>query len=248
MNKPIVFDELTYAKNLLENGFTTKKIEAINLSYLAKYFRNQGMGFKKVEDNLIDVCRRHDPFFNPIVSKKLLNEAIKIGKKFRLKEIIPVFITKSEIDVLKSVDSQIERILFTMLVLAKFDKFQNTKISKSSTPIPHGYYANYKLETILEYAHVRIFGKNLLLLKHELDGKSGLLSATLHEESSWKVNFASDSDDPVILIDDYTNIYKYLPSFCSVCGKMIFKNSNRQKMCTDCFEKKQNERVWGNCV
>jgi hypothetical protein len=249
MNKPIIFDEYRYAENLLNNGFSTKRISKYDLSYLAKYLRAQGLGFTRIEKKLIELCLIHDPYFNPIANKNNINYAIISSKKYKLKELIPTFITKSEVEVLKNVDDQKRRILFTMLVLAKFDKFQDVRINKTVGAQPFGYYANYKLETIIRYAHVRIAGAKLNELKYELDHILGYISSTLNEKTqSWKINFINDVDSPVILINEYSNIFNYMPYFCSECGAMIFRKSNRQKLCNDCFEKRQNNRIWGNCV
>jgi hypothetical protein len=251
MNRPIIFDEYSYAESLLNNGFPTKRISKYDLSYLAKYLRIQSLGFPKIEKKLIELCLIHDPYFNPIVNanRNNLNYALNSCKKYKLKELIPIFITKSEVDILNSVDNQLKRILFTMLVTAKFDKFQDVRIDQTTSAQPFGYYSNYKLETITKFAHVNIGGSKLNAVKYELDHNLKYVSSTLNEKTqSWKINFADDIESPVILINEYSNIFNYLPSFCSVCGKIIFKKGRNHHMCDDCWKDREKEikRNWWN--
>jgi hypothetical protein len=247
MAKKIIFDEYCYAEKILKDGFT-RYINRTELSYLAKYYKLQGFSIPKIENKLIEFCISFNPYFNSIVNKDIIKYAISTCKNYKMKQIIPVVITKNEIDVLKTVSRKYAKILFMALVIAKFDKFNMIEVNQTNRPVPLGYYANYTFEEILKKAHVWIKKSEINNLKYELDGKLNLLSSTLEKENAWRVNFADDKSDPVILIEDFSDVMSYLPCFCCVCGKVIEKTSNRRKMCDDCRKEKERNRARGNFV
>jgi len=233
MAKKIIFNEIDLAKEILDDGFT-KYINSYELSLLAKYLKLNGYDYESIERKLILLCEEHDPYFNKIIKRNMIKQAVDSCKKFKLKENLSVFITEDELNILKEESYKISKILFVMLVVSKYEKFNSQYIRKVYKPQQIGYFANYKFETILKLAKVRMSKSEIRETKYYLDSIKNYISATLKSDESWRVIFVSDKSNVVITINDFSNILKHLPFFCEDCHEEMKRKSNRQIRCKNC--------------
>ena len=119
----LVFDEVEYAKNLLEKGFEGF-VSLKDLSIIAKYLREEeNLGFKKIEKRLIEFCVKYNPSFNVVKNAKFIQRAVASARNYNLRRPEAIIITKAEIEKIRSINNwQYEKVLFVMLVIAKFFK------------------------------------------------------------------------------------------------------------------------------
>jgi hypothetical protein len=239
----LIIDEFKEAERIIEKGFT-RNINFSELSLLAKYYRNKEYGFVKIEKLIIKLCYEHIPYFDEDTYTDLIHDAINVAKRFKIKENIDyVLVTKSELESIKNAPSNYRKILFAMLVLAKKDKFIDSRV-KEGTRKEFGYYCNYKIESVADIVGVRLNHEQLNDFKYWADGQSGLIGATRKGDSFWRICFADDNSDPCIMVDDFNNIISFLPNYCEMCGEEI---KEKKRYCDNCkkekTKKQTNERV-----
>jgi hypothetical protein len=235
----LIIDEFKEAERIIEKGFT-RNINFSELSLLAKYYRNKEYGFRKIEKLIIKLCYEHIPYFDEDTYADLIHDAINVAKRFKIKENVQyVLISKSELESIKTTPLNYRKILFAMLVLAKKDKFIDSRIKEGSRK-EFGYYCNYKIESVASMVGVRFNQEQLNDFKYWADGQNGLIGATRKGDSFWRICFADDSSDPCIMVDDFNNIISFLPNYCEMCGEEVV-NKNK-KDCEECKKKKRLEK------
>jgi hypothetical protein len=118
----MIFDEKSYAEEILLKGFSTY-MNFKDLSILAKYFKYLGKNRTQIKKDLIDFCYKYNPEFNEIIHNKYIEGALNATKKYKLVLPMTVNITKGEIEIIKTLHNyKYEKIIFVMLVMAKFYK------------------------------------------------------------------------------------------------------------------------------
>lgn len=238
--KKLIIDEKKEAERIIEEGFT-RGISFYELSLLSKYYRSFGIGFSKIREELIEVCKKHFPYFQEVAYADLLDSAVKNCKSNLLKKNVDyVIITKSEVDVIRQLPHKYAKILFFMLVVAKKDKFVQTKIDPSEELKEHGYFYGFDLDSAIKMTKVRMSKEEINHFKYYLDGQNGYISAVLTNSCSWRICFANDNSEPSIVVNDFGNILNFFPYFCSNCGEQYFnKTAKKHDFCEDCAKDKR---------
>jgi hypothetical protein len=235
-----IFNELKEAKWLIENGFR-RGFNPVEIGLVARYYRYMNLEEKEVKDNVFQFCKRFSMGYNEILDAPVIERQIKKSKKYKLRIPIDIPITENELQSIKELHNyRYEKFLFTMLVLAKYEKLTNVS---NKEILSKNYYANQKLSTFFKLSHTSkkknenirniLYDKGLIV---DIDDNSFLLKFTSMEDSS----------DNIILITDINNIISFYPPYCEKCGKDIEKNSNSHKLCKECYKNKEIERIWGN--
>jgi predicted nucleic acid-binding Zn ribbon protein len=122
-----------------------------------------------------------------------------------------------------------------LLVLAKHSKL-NVGIKK--------YYANAKWTEIFTTAKVHVNLDEQYRILNLLGQKTKLILMKLsgtNKLSSFLITFIDEQSEPLFYIDDFENITKFYPHYCSVCGKQIVKRGNNHNMCNECWKNKYKE-------
>jgi hypothetical protein len=237
----LIINEFKEAERIIEKGFT-RNVNFPEVSLLAKYYRNKGYGFKRIEKLILELCHKHIPYFDEDNYAETIHKAIDVAKTYKIKENVNyVIITKSELESIKNIPSNYRKILFTMLVLAKKDKFLDVKV-KVKERKEYGYYCNYKIESVADKIGIRLNEEQLNDFKYFADGMNNLISSTSKGVSFWRICFANDDSDLVIVVDDFENILKFLPDICEVCGEEIIDRKRKQKYCEVCKVEKEREK------
>jgi hypothetical protein len=245
--KKLIIDEYKECERIIEDGFT-RDISFYELSLLAKYFRSFGLGFPKIREELIGVCKKHLPYFRELAYSDLLDRAIKNCKDNVLKKNVEyVIITKKEVDVIKNLPHKYGKILFFMLVIAKKDKFIQTKTNPTEEMKEHGYFYTCDFDSVLKATKLRINKAEANHLKYFFDGENGYISAILSNKYAWRICFADDNSEPQIVVNDFENILDFFPYFCPECGEQYFdKTSKKHDLCDDCYSVKRKFEVNNN--
>jgi hypothetical protein len=249
MTRNIVLDEITEAERIYVNGFSKGEFNKFEATLLAKYFIGQGQSEYKAKQHLVEFCKAHDSNFNEVIFKQTISEVIKQAGKYKLKTSKgQIYITRNEVDKLRSMDETHARIVYAMLVLAKHDKFNSPKV-KRDAPETIGYFCYKCFEDILKLAKVKIPKEKINRTKYELDGINGYISATLYSIYCYRVNIVDDQSEVVYVVDDTLTMMDYFDLVygtkniiqCEICHKVITKKSGKHKMCDECWEKKYKE-------
>lgn len=226
----MIFDELKYAEELIKNGFT--KFMFAEITILAKYFRHMGLDESDIAENIFVLCEKHIGGFNRLSYEERIYSIIARTQKSELRLPKPIPITINEINKIRELKNyRHEKIIFTLLVLAKYYKITNP--SKTVNTENKKYYYTIKFSSLLRAAHTS--QKKDENIRHILY-KGGYIVDTniLH---NYLITFADmdDQSEPYVVVEDMENIIHYYPPYCGSCGKPIAKISNRQTICDDCW-------------
>jgi hypothetical protein len=243
----IIFDQSKYIENFLRNGFVGYP-KRNDLNLLAIYYREQGLGDIRIRKSLLEFCQSFNPDYNEILRANDLDTAVRQSADRSLKICNYIVITESEMEKIRSVQNyKYQKILFAMLAISKgLDPDYNRTDGKS--------YVNVNFGEIMRFAKVYAGKIEKAKIKHDLF-LLGMLDAVgpntkyfCNGKDNFVLFFRND-DSPVsveILEPDF--LISYFPFFCEVCGKMMIKTGSRQKMCPDCWGKKNKkiQRDWVN--
>jgi len=233
-----IFDELSYAKNLLEKGFDENRFST-DLLILAKYYRYLEYKEKQIKKSLIDFCIQFDPYFNLVLNDESLRNAVINSREYKLVLPVDVPITEHELESIKKLDNfRYEKVLFVMLVVAKYFKLTR-KHNKEEKDFDDGKYReNLSFSTIYRLAHIAEKpGENI---KHKLSELGFADPGNIRPESI-RLNFTdtNDKSEIKIIVTDMNNIISFYPIYCSWCGKILTeKIIGRKSMHEECAKEK----------
>jgi hypothetical protein len=254
----LILDEKAYVETVLlkdkKFGNYLKLKDAVMLAKYYKWIENKET--REIKRILISICKRLDKNWNSTTQSWKINLAIRESKKRRIRTAIPIPITNLELEKIREVDDyNLEKILFTFLVYAKFLKYSNTIINPKRRPRLLGlFYANEKLNNIFSVAKVDVRKSQRTEMIHFLFQR-GLIDATRYGGYLIKYVFEDSSNDDYVktefTVDRYDDLVLYYlrwrgeqVSICS-CGRLFVKKSPNQIRCSVCA-KEYNIEKWRN--
>lgn len=229
----MIFDEKEEAEKILKNGFSSF-MSFKELLIIAKYFKYMGKNKTQIRKSLIEFCEKHNDEFNEVLARESIESAIDNAQKYSLRIKMDITITEDELEIIKHYENiKYQRILFVMLVVAKYFKYNHTKIKpKEPTPYDDNLYLNAKITEIIKISGLNINKKERNALIHTLE-TAGLIMTTY--VGSFQIIFV-DEDSPVgIVINDMNKIIDFFPFYCEKCGKKLEKKAKRHSMCEECY-------------
>jgi hypothetical protein len=245
----IILDEEAWAENLLKNGSSRQYPVANDVRILAKYWRYKGLETHDVRLKLEEYCCASDPYFNPVFSYWKITNALRDSKNYRLRRAFPVSVTKAEIATIKQFeDYGQQRVLFVLLVYAKFLKYTNTRIKPTQkTRVIGEFYVNEKMSNMVRIAKVSMRRNERKNFFNDLHDK-GLFDYTFYD--SLLIKYVDENSDPEIIIEDFSDITLYWARYCgeriaacSKCGKLFLQRTNMQQKCRQCWKEDRKEGV-----
>jgi ribosomal protein S8 len=233
----MICDELKYAESLIEN--VSVKLFKRDISILSRYFRHLGYTEEQIVNQIFEWCERHVGF-NRLMSEEWVYTTIDNSKKFGLRLPKPVAITKNEITKIRELKNyRYEKIIFTLLVLAKYYKI--TDPSKNPNIQNKKYYYTIKFSSLLRLAHTsQKKDENILHILY----KGGYIVDT-NKLHNYLITFTDMDDDSEIylIIGDIENAVSFYKSICIECGKEFEKTNSRRQLCDVCIEKKKEFKL-----
>lgn len=229
----IIFDEYTKAQELLEH-IKLKPPSFRELILIAKYLRFIGKNDTQIRSDLEAYCEKCNPEFNRIMHGKRITSALHTAKKLSLRRSLPVPITRKEIDLIKKFDNyKLEKVVFVMLVTAKFFRLVNPRHSGDQNPICM---VQGRFREFLSLARINVNKKDRNAMKYIL-GQSGLVEATTRD-TLYRITFADFCGEPEVVITHFEDMVSFYPYYCEVCGIKINNAKKNQKMCEECWKEK----------
>ena len=235
----IVLNEKEFSEKCLENGLMGNKPYFV-ISILAKYYyHNCGYRKRKISTFLLEYLSEYYPRYEldefdwQLIIEKI---AAKAGK-YPLFEISGVSITQSELDTIEALNNKIlERLLFTMLCLAKLNNKRN--------PANNGW-VNTDTKDIFSYARISCKSIDKEIKIGELWQKGLIEFSKRNDNLNCRITFINENtenDKEVMFISDFRELgYEYLnykgQNFirCAECGILTRGNkAGTKKYCKDC--------------
>lgn len=232
----IILNEREYAEDCLKNGLVDSK-PFNTLSILAKYYYHIcGYRKKKITTLLLEFLSKHYPRYelNEFSWHSSIEKIAANAGSYRLYEIKGVKITKSEMETITNIHNKVlERLMFTMLCLAKLSNVKNPK---------NNGWINAESKEIFEYARIACKCDEREVKIGKL-WQMGLLEFSKRNDNmNCRVTFINDEDTEEMFVSDFRELgYEYMTykgdNFirCRECGILTRGNKNgTRKYCKDC--------------
>lgn len=235
----MIFYEKDHAEKLLKNGFTSF-MNYQDLSVLAKYFKYIGQNRTQIKQSLLDFCKKFVPNFNEILSRKKINDAIDTSQEYSLRLPMDVNVTESELDIIKNCgDYKRQKILFVMLVIAKYFKYNDTRLTpKNSGEHDNDFYVNDTFINVLKMANVNVSKIERMNILYDLEQSELITTINPRGKNiSYMINFVCEDSNVAIVVNDMNNIVGFYPFYCEKCGRKIKNKSKMRNLCNQCYEK-----------
>jgi hypothetical protein len=228
----IILNEREFAENALEKCSLNKK-PAETLYKIAKYYSHEGYKCAEIKVLLESFLLKCDPDISIVKWQDCIDRAARAASKYALVEIESVPITEAELKTCASLKGkQIQRILFTLICLAKL----GNAINESNNN-----WVNKEDKEIFRLANVVTPVKRQSLMLNDLRSWGLVQFSKKVDNINIKITCIDDITTPVLQISDFRNIgYQYLRYCgeayfeCQSCGLTTRRNNNRQKYCPDC--------------
>lgn len=231
-------NEYTYAENLLNkqdlkiSDLGSKPSSTLNL--LARYYREVGKNSDEIKELLSDFLRRclKDKYKESKWINSIFYQVVK-SKKYTLKKVDNVTVTKSEMEIIQSVKGKSrQKVLFTLLVLAKY---YNSVSEKNNN------WTNIEYKKIFKLANVQLSIQNQALLINDLYNYGFVNVSRNVGKPNIQVNFINYESDIVLTITQLKDLGKEYLLFCGEdyircqkCGSIIKNYKNNNKYCKVC--------------
>lgn len=245
-------NEYTYAENLLNKqdlkacDLGNKPSSTLNL--LARYYREIGKNDDEIKEFLSDFLNRclKDKYKESKWIDSIFYQVIK-SKKYNLKKVDNVIVTKSEMEIMQSVKGKSrQKVLFTLLVLAKY---YNAVSDKNKN------WTNLEYKKIFKLANVQLSIQNQALLINDLYNCGFVNVSKNVGKPNIQVNFVDNESDTVLTIARLKDLGKEYLMFCGEdyiycqkCGTLVKNYKNTNKYCKTCGQYQPIETKTVICV
>lgn len=239
-----IFDEYEYAKDIVDNGFLTKK-QGLELFILAKYYRFEcGKTKSECKTILTDFCKKHiDDYDNSDYYRKLNSALTSAYKKdVQLLKIKDIEFTDTELDYVNKLNlsPNAKKVLFGLWCCNKLNiKAGQSDRWVSTTPTDLKKFCNLQSNAkILEIVN-ELYVNNLIFISDKW--AISLLFLDNVDNNGYIQNFKIiDFDTCGLWWEKYIGNKKV--RHCCRCDKLFVKNSNRQSYCKECAKENELEK------
>ena len=248
----IIMNEYTYAENLLNKqdlkacDLGDKPSSTLNL--LARYYREIGKNDDEIKELLSDFLNRclKDKYKESKWIDSIFYQVTK-SKKYNLKKVDNVIVTKSEMEIIQSVKGKSrQKVLFTLLILAKY---YNAVSDKNKN------WTNLEYKKIFKLANVQLSIQNQALLINDLYNCGFVNVSKNVGKPNIQVNFVDNESDGVLTITRLKDLGKEYLMFCGEdyircqkCGTLIKNYRNTNKYCKTCGQYQPIETKIITCI
>lgn len=233
----VILNETKQAEHILKRGAVGSK-PASTLFLLGKYYRQKlELNKDQTSEKLHEFMRKNFKNYNSALWEKIIEDISNKADKYPLREIDYIGISQNELDNIANLHNiKYEKLLFTMLCYAKLYNIMSEN---------NNGWVNTGIQELYRVARVTVkYKKDKFLYLNDLE-KNGFISfSNRNDNLNIRINFATDTDI-VLKINDYRELgYEYLNYIgdgkfirCQECDRLVRKNNNRQKYCSDCYKK-----------
>lgn len=228
------YDELEYAKEVYKNGFQSAFVR-YEIMVLVKYLKFLGYDKKNTEREIYNFCQEHIENFNEVKFYKVIDGAIRDGRKLSspliIVKSIPIYVKELEYIDSLNIEHEYKKLLLSMYVKKKISleihKLTNEKAKLSL-------YVNAHRKNAKEiFESAKITGKHKFdymvnyLLNKEIIG--------LVYNGDVVLECISNMDE---ICEDDEVYYNLLNSEFNYCGLVfdLYKSVNRVKVCGRCCQ------------
>lgn len=252
------YDELAYAEEIFKKGFQSTFLR-YELVVLVKYLKYKKYSRSDTEVFLYNFCRNHIDGFNEVKYYKVIDGAIRDGRKKKnpliIVQDIPIFTNELEYIDSLNVDHEHKKLLLSFLVKKKISLEIHKLISKDATISVYFEGSKKKFKEIFECANIvgkykvdfmvnKLVKENIVISTYNGDLILDFINKIELLDKSDDIYYLlkpSEFDNAGIIFDCYKGVNKVTK--CEVCGKIIkYKGKKKNKYCEKCAKEKIKER------
>ena len=250
------YNELEYAKKIYDDGFQTDFVR-YELVVLVKYLKLLGKKKKETEIFLYDFCKKYIKSFNEIKYYKVIDGAIRDGRRRdnKLIEVKQIIIMKSEMEYIDNldVDQEHKKLLLGFLVRKKIALAIN-KINNDDAVLST-YFGGGKrgFREIFTISNIKA-GYRVDDMVNELVKKEIVISVIKGDIILDYINKIPDEDEVYEVVKDFEHIgwifdyYKGANKIIKcdnfdICGNFIKQTINNKKYCDTCAKEIDREKA-----
>ena len=225
----IVFDEKKYAEEILANKNDGRNTTQKQFNILARYYSYLGYSDEQIIKALIEFGKNKEGSFNEIVNERKLLNALK-AKQYPLRFGRKVEITTREVNKLLEIeDLNIRKVLFAILVVAKYFKKNNFVAYRGELT---------DLFKLAKLSHLTKANKQGIIYTL---GTLGLIDADFRYGYYHVLFYDPEDKDVYMTITNFDDIMRFLPVVCQSCGRVMLGKPKRRMICDECYQKKREE-------
>lgn len=246
----IIFNEKDYAERVIKSGyFQTLKFQGQERRAVAKYLKyEKGYTDQQIKDAIIDIKSRRKEMYDADIWDNIMDKLIINYDKSEYLCDIKVGISQSELDVVLAQPTiELRNLLFSLLVYYKWasQTRERTFVRKERVWVREADLDCCKLahlDSLKRDERISLFGD--LYKTHLYD-----TDYVRKYRNIFTLTFV-DNKEPVLIIDEFGDILAHLEKYlqsnkyteCSECGSLIFKTSNRRRLCKMCVNNRKHRK------
>ena len=235
----LILNEKKYAQDIYDEKNTDVKSVVSKIGYITRhllYSLNQND--EEIYKNTVDWMKKHHNNFDEVYYSNLISDAIKKASKKPFYCIESIKITKSELDIISSLNNlRAEKILFVLLCMAKQQQ--------TSNGFTNGL-VKYSITDLCKTARISVPADEREYILYNIVQKGFLDYPKKNDTQCLIVNFINEDDEVVLNLDEsdcYELAYLYLSwknggkgfTRCKRCNRMIKQSKTKpKKYCEEC--------------
>jgi ribosomal protein L37E len=247
----LILNEKKYAQDIYDEKNKDIKSVLSKIGYITRHLlyslnQNDEENYK----NTVEWLKKHHNNFDEIYYSNLISDAIKKAYKKPFYHIENIKITKSELDIISSLDNlRAEKILFVLLCMAKQQAISNGFINGL---------VKYSITDLCKTARISVPADEREYILYNIIQKGFLDYPKKNNTQCLIVNFIDNDGEAVLNLNEadcYELAYLYLSwknngkgyTKCQRCGKMIKQSKTKpKKYCEECAQEvlTEQKRVW----
>lgn len=238
----MILNEELYAKNLLLGKNKDVKSTVKKIGYITRY--NAQILNKSEKDNYISTVQwmnKHQDNFDESSYSNVISNAIKAAKKMPLYKVDGIFITKNEINIIKSLNNiREEKLLFVLLCMAK----QQSEVFKFTDGL-----VKYTITDLCKSARISVPADEREYILHDILIKGLISCPKKNDTKCLRVNFIEENGEAELVLNEtdcQELAYVYLKwkngsgfKRCRRCGRLM-NSRNKKDLCPYCEQSTQD--------
>lgn len=247
----LILNEEKYAKSIYDGKNTDIKSVMSKIRYITRYLVHiENKADEEVYECSVKWMKQHHDNFDESCYSNLISDAIKKACKYPFYDIKNIKITKSELDVISSLDNlRAEKVLFVLLCMAKQQSISNG--------FTNGL-VKYSITELCKMARISVPAEDREYILYDIVQKGFLGYPKKNNTQCLIVNFIDDESELVLTLDEVDCqelAYQYLSwkndgkgyTKCQECNRLIKQSKTRpRKYCEECAKEVEREqkRLW----
>jgi hypothetical protein len=247
----LILNEKKYAQDIFDGKNTDVKSVLQKIGYITRYLLHSlNQSDDEIYKNSVEWLKKHHNNFDEVYYSNLISDAIKKAHKKPFYCIENIKITKSELNIISSLDNlRAEKILFVLLCMAKQQAMSNG--------FTNGL-VKYSITDLCKTARISVPADEREYILYNIIQKGFLDYPKKNNTQCLIVNFIDDNDEVVLNLNEsdcYELAYLYLSwknggkgyTKCQRCGRIIKQSKTKpKKYCEECAQEvlTEQKRIW----